>query len=129
MSFTSKTRIVADVNKIKPTKNNVIVTEMEFGDRLTVSGLILPGDDSTERGIRPRWAQVLAVGEKNLDVTVGQWVLVEHGRWTRGIDVTNPDTEESTTIRMVDPKDIILVSDEQPQDEFVAISYSYTPDN
>ena len=40
----------------------------------------------------------------------GQWVLVGHGRWTRGVNIT--DAEGDKTIRCVDPKDCMLVSDE-----------------
>jgi hypothetical protein len=46
---------------------------------------------------------------------VGQWVCVAHGRWTRGIEVE--DETGKKTLRRVDPKDLLIVSDEQPQDE------------
>jgi hypothetical protein len=37
---------------------------------------------------------------------------VEHGRWTRGIEVEVRG--EPMTLRRVDPKNIIFVSDEEP---------------
>jgi hypothetical protein len=55
------------------------------------------------------------VGPEQHDVTVGQWVCVAHGRWTRGIDVE--DETGKKTLRRVDPDDLLIVSDEQPQDE------------
>ena len=60
-----------------------------------------------------------AVGSKQKDVTVGQWICVAHGRWTRGIDIDDGQTEHKRTIRKIDPKDILLVSDreERPQDD------------
>jgi hypothetical protein len=52
-----------------------------------------------DQGIVPRWARVYSVGPEQEDIKVGQYVLVSHGRWTRGIEVTDPETEETTTIR------------------------------
>jgi hypothetical protein len=60
---------------------------MEFDTRITQSGLILPNDNGTSLGIRPRWGRVYAVGKDQKDVQVGQWICVAHGRWTRGIDI------------------------------------------
>jgi co-chaperonin GroES (HSP10) len=121
MAFTARIHIKA--KSITPTKKNILVTDMEFGERKTQAGIILPGDDKEERGIRPRWCRVLAVGPKNQDVKAGEYILVAHGRWTRGLDMTDPDTNESITIRLVDPKDVLLSSDEMPSDEYVAPTY------
>jgi hypothetical protein len=41
--------------------------------------------------------------------------MVAHGRWTRGIDIE--DENGPTTIRRIDPKDILLVSDIPMVDE------------
>ena len=95
---------------------------MEFGERITAKGIILPGDDKEERGIRPRWCRVLAVGKENKDIQAGEWIYVSHGRWTRGIDLTD-ENGESITIRMVDPKDVLLASNEEPVDDYVAPVY------
>ena len=102
-------------SQIHPLNNSVIVSEMIFDQRITSSGIILPNDNGTGSGIRPRWGQVYAVGPDQHDVTVGQWVCVAHGRWTRGIDVE--DETGKKTLRRVDPDDLLIVSDEQPQDE------------
>jgi NADPH:quinone reductase-like Zn-dependent oxidoreductase len=72
-------------------------------------------DDGKEQGIHPRWGRVYAVGAKQEDVTVGQWVLVAHGRWTRGMLVEKDGVKEE--VRMVDEKDILLVSDVEPLEE------------
>jgi co-chaperonin GroES (HSP10) len=121
MAFTSRIHIKA--KSITPTKQNILVTDMEFGERKTQAGIILPGDDKEERGIRPRWCRVLAVGPKNLDVKAGEYILVAHGRWTRGLDMTDPDTNESITVRLVDPKDVLLSTEEMPTDDYVAPTY------
>ena len=67
--------------------DHVIVRDMSFEGRQLASGIVLLGDDGKTDGIRPRWAKVYAVGPDQLDVKVGQWVLIEHGRWTRGLKV------------------------------------------
>ena len=104
-------------SEIRAIKKDVIVTDMVFDVRITQSGLILPNDNGTGLGIRPRWGQVYAVGPDQLDVAVGQWVCVAHGRWTRGIDIE--DESGLRTIRKIDPKDILLISDSEtcPQDD------------
>ncbi len=100
------------IQAIKPLHDHVIVTEMNFKDRTLSSGIVLLGDDAKTAGIRPRWAQVYAVGPDQKDVAVGQWILVEHGRWTRGSEV-EIDGEEMT-IRRIDANAILIVSDESP---------------
>jgi co-chaperonin GroES (HSP10) len=105
-----------DYRKITPTKNNVLVKDMEFGERMTLGGIIILDDDKKGQGIRPRWAEVVAVGPKQEDVAVGEYILVAHGRWTRGLDMTDEDGV-STTVRLVDPKDILMSSDEPPKED------------
>jgi co-chaperonin GroES (HSP10) len=104
------------INKaqLKAIKKDVIVTDMQFDERITANGLILPSDNGTSLGIRPRWGQVYAVGADQQEVQVGQWICVAHGRWTRGLDIE--DESGKRTIRKIDPNDILLVSDIEPQD-------------
>lgn len=107
------------IGNLKVLKDKVMVTDMSFEHRVTTSGIILPNDDMEQRGIRPRWCRVIAKGPEQEDIEVGEWIYVEHGRWTRGVDVYDTDTDTEMTIRMVDPKDMILHSDEPLQDETV----------
>lgn len=117
-------------NQIRAIKSDVIVTDMNFDVRLSNGGLILLNDNGKSTGIRPRWGRVYAVGPKQQDVKVGQWICVDHGRWTRGLDIE--DESGKRTIRKIDPKDILLVSDseEMPQDETMstAIHVEKKPD-
>jgi co-chaperonin GroES (HSP10) len=101
--------------QLRPLNDAVIVSDMVFDQRITTGGIIILNDNGKGTGIRPRWAQVYAVGPDQQDVRVGDWVLVAHGRWTRGIDIE--DESGSQTLRRVDPKDILLQSDEPQQDE------------
>lgn len=98
---------------IKPLHNSIIVTEMDFSGRQLQSGILLLGDDGKTDGIRPRWARVYAIGPEQHDVSVGQWVLVEHGRWSRGLKIIKDGKE--IIIRRADPEAIIFVSDLEPE--------------
>jgi hypothetical protein len=62
---------------------------------------------------------VYAVGQEQKDVQVGQWILVAHGRWTRGIDIDDKQLDHKRTIRKIDPNDILLIADgvERPRDD------------
>jgi len=102
-------------NNIIPIGDNVLVTEMNFDGRITNLGIILPGDDGKDSGIRPRWAKVYAIGPEQREVKVGQWVLISHGRWTRGIDLELPNGEKFT-VRKIDLKEMLLISDEPVYD-------------
>jgi len=102
-------------DSLEPLRDAVIVRDMSFDMRQTSAGIVLLNDNGTGLGIRPRWAQVYAVGPEQQDVRPGDWICVAHGRWTRGIEIDDNGTE--LTIRRVDPGDILLVSDEQPQDD------------
>lgn len=104
-----------DRDQLKALGESVIVSDMVFDERLSRGGIVLINDNGTGRGIRPRWGRVYAVGPDQHDVRVGEWVLVSHGRWTRGLEVE--DETGLKTLRRVDPKDILLKADEQPQDE------------
>ena len=114
------TKLAYEAHKIRrqslhPLKDSVIVADMVFDERITTGGIVLLNDNGKGTGIRPRWAQVYAVGPEQQDIKVGDWILVSHGRWTRGIDVE--DETGKHTLRRVDPKDILLQSDQPMQDE------------
>ena len=103
------------VNKIIPLNDGVIVCDMKFEERISQGGIIIPNDDMKNSGIRPRWAKVYAVGSEQKDIKVGQYVLIAHGRWTRGVKIE--DNEGEKVIRKVDNNDILLVSDEPVNDQ------------
>ncbi len=105
-------RFTHNIAKLVPLGNNVLVRDMNFGGRTLSSGIVLLNDDAKTAGIRPRWAKVYAVGADQKDVREGQWILVEHGRWSRGIEVEVND--EKFTLRRVDPECIMFVSDDEP---------------
>ena len=101
-------------DQLKPLHDSVIVSDMTFDERLTTGGIVLLSDNGKSTGIRPRWGRVYAVGPDQKDIKVGTWVCVEHGRWTRGIEIEDENGKQ--TLRRVDPKDVMMESDEKPAD-------------
>ena len=104
--------------KLIPLHDKVFVTDMEFGEQITKAGIVLRSDDGKSEGIKPRWGRVWAIGPDQKDVSVGEWVLIEHGRWTRGMKVLD-ESGKVITVRMVENKAIMVASDEKPSDAYV----------
>lgn len=98
-------------------KNNILGYELEFGEQKLKSGLILKNDDMTETGIHPRWCRIYKVSkqiEKDYDIHAGQYVLLDHARWSTGFLLDEGDGP--VMVRYLDYKEIFLVSDEKPYD-------------
>ena len=100
---------------LKPLRDKVIISDMNFGMEKTKSGIFLHSDDGKSSGIHPRWGRVFAVGPEQNDVEVGHWVLLEHGRWSRGHRYEK-ENGEIIDIRLADNNAILCVSDEAPDD-------------
>lgn len=97
---------------IRPLKGKVLVHNIEGGEQRTKGGIILRDDNGKDHGIRQRWAQVYAVGPDITDVKPGEWCLIKHGRWSRGVPLNTG--KEIITVRQVDWPDAILVVTDQP---------------
>ena len=110
------------INDLRALGDHVLVSDMNFKERITSSGLYLLNDDGRGAGIRPRWAQVYATGPRQEDVKIGQWILVAHGRWTRGVDIDDGQRDHKRTIRKIDPKCIMMVSDEEECPDIEGVS-------
>ena len=116
-----------NINAIKGTPRakgeDVLVTDMHFGEQTTAGGLIIKSDDGQTRGIYPRWAKVFSKGPDNKEeYTVGDWILVMHGRWTRGVNVETPDGE--LEIRKVELESVLAYSDRKPDGLQIGSEYS-----
>jgi len=108
---------------LKPIKNRVIVTDMYFGEQRTKGGLILKDDDGQTRGIYPRWGKVHSKGPENKEeYDVGDWVLVEHGRWTRSVKMDEGSGEQE--LRMVEAESILGWSKTKPDDVQIGKEYA-----
>lgn len=93
-------------------RSNVLVSEIEGGMQ-TIRGIIIPDDDMKERGIKPRWCKVHKVGPEVYGIEKGDWILVEHGRWSRGFEA-NIEGHEST-YRWVEYIAILGAQKEKPE--------------
>ena len=92
-------------------RNSLICSSEASGERKSAGGIVIPDDDGTDSGIRPRWCQVYDVGAASVfkdDLQEGDWILVAHGRWTQGVEV------DGETIWKIDPDGVLLQSDEHP---------------
>jgi len=108
--------------KIRAINDDVIISDMDFGEQVTKTGIVIQSDDAKVHGIKPRWGKVYKVGPKQTDVKEGQWILVEHGRWTRKIKIDDGDGVKE--IQKVDIKCILAVSDEKPNDFYIGTEHS-----
>lgn len=100
--------------KIVPLKDNILISDMNFSEEVSKVGIILRSQDGKSEGIKPRWGKVWAIGPDQQDVKVGDWICVEHGRWTRGITVEEDGKE--IVVRRVDLNAIMLQADELPSE-------------
>lgn len=103
-----------------PHADKVFVTELESGMRKTRTGIIINDDVGKDHGLRPRWGQVWKVGKNVTDVVPGEWLLLEHGRWSIGIDLLE---EDGSTVRIwhIDAEAVLVVNDTDPRLEAVKI--------
>jgi len=106
--------ITKTTGTFKPLRDGILVNSMEFGEQRTESGIIILSDDGKSTGIHPRWAKVIAIGPDQKDVAIGQYVLVAHGRWSRGFKLNGE------TVRTVDPTDVYGIQDDEPQSIYKA---------
>ena len=115
------------VNALRPIHDHVLVTDLYFGEQKTKGGIIVRDDNGTARGVYPRWARVWAKGSKNKDeYNVGDYILIEHGRWTRKIELEIDG--ENITVHRVDVDAILAVSDEKPNELQIGEEFSTAPD-
>jgi co-chaperonin GroES (HSP10) len=101
--------------KIVPLKDKILISDMEFGIETTKAGIIVHSDNGKAHGVRPRWGRVWAIGPDQTDVKIGEWLLIEHGRWTRRFEI---EQEDGSIIEVhgIDNKAIMISADEKPSD-------------
>jgi hypothetical protein len=113
MTLGNKSSIVA--SEFRPLKKNVFVTDLDGGMHVTKGGIIRPDDNMSATGIRPRWACVWAIGPDVEDIKVGEWVFIEHARWTNSIDLRLPSG--SVRVWKVDwPAAVLLAMQDDPRE-------------
>jgi co-chaperonin GroES (HSP10) len=107
--------------KVVPIRDHVLVSDMEFGEQVTASGIVIKSDNGKSAGVKPRWGRVWAVGPEQKEVTVGDWICIEHGRWTRTIEVEQEDGS-ILELRRVETAAIMMSADERPGDVDIRIT-------
>ena len=103
------------MTKVVKAMRNKILAEMidNPGEEITTpGGRILMSKDGTESAVRPRWFKVYSVGEDIDWIAKGKYVLVDHGRWSNGMQV---DTD--LKLYLLDNKDCLMESDEDPLED------------
>jgi co-chaperonin GroES (HSP10) len=106
---------------LRPLRDKIFVSNMNFGESKTKSGIVLTADDGKSSGLHPRWGKVLFVGDEQKDIKPGQWILIQHGRWTRYIEYET-DNGEIIKIHMVDNEGILGYQDDEPEEDGVRMS-------
>jgi co-chaperonin GroES (HSP10) len=56
--------------KIRPIRDHVIISDMEFGMQKTATGILIHSDNGKSSGVKPRWGRVWAVGPEQTEVKV-----------------------------------------------------------
>lgn len=109
-----------DIKKIqiRPLSQDILVYDMDMGEQVTKSGIVIQSDDGKAHGVKPRWAKIYKKGSSvSLDVNEGQWILIEHGRWTRKIKIDDGDGVKE--VQKVEVKSILAVANEKPNDAYI----------
>jgi co-chaperonin GroES (HSP10) len=109
--------------KVRPLSKDLLVINMDMGEQTTAAGIVIKSDDGKAHGVKPRWAEVYRVGEQcDINVKPGQWVLIEHGRWTRKIKINDGSGEKE--FQKVEVKSIMAVADQKPNDFYIGQEHS-----
>ena len=109
--------------KVRALPKDILVIDMDMGEMKSNGGIIIASDDGKSHGIKPRWAKVYKVGSEVDYVKEGQWVLIEHGRWTRKILIDDGEGEKG--FQKVEVKSILAVTDEKPNDFYIGEEMSH----
>jgi hypothetical protein len=109
--------------KVRALPKDILVTDMDMGEMVSNGGIVIASDNGKAHGIKPRWAKVYKVGSEVDYVKEGQWVLIEHGRWTRKITIDDGEGEKD--FQKVEVKSILVVTDEKPNDFYIGTEYGH----
>jgi len=102
---------------VRAIRDNILCIDANFGEQQTKSGIVIQKTIGKDEGIHPRWFKVHSVGPEIDWCKQGDWLYVEYGRWTEGMDMTDDsfDTENNIkTVWKVDPTACMLISETEP---------------
>lgn len=91
-------------NYIECLPNSLYVENMEYGERTLKNGFIIPTETMDYQGffVRPRWSKVLYKADNIKNINVGDYILMNHGNWSSGINCTINGVQK--TIWYISPK-------------------------
>lgn len=107
---------------IRPIHDHILIKDMDFGEMKTAGGIVIQSDNAKSHGVKPRWAQIYRVGPEQTEYHVGQWILIEHGRWTRKFKIN--DGNGVKEIQRVDIDGILATADERPDDFYIGQEFN-----
>ena len=100
---------------LRPLPGKLFCVSLEIGLRTSAGGIVLTDDNKMSAGssgVRPRWFQVVNVNvdTNSEDIKIGDYVLVEHGRWSYRFSGTDIDDYS-----IVEEKAVMMVSEDPPK--------------
>lgn len=109
--------------RIRPLHDDVLVCDMDMGEMVTATGIVVLSDDAKAHGVKPRWARVYKIGPEQKHIRENEWILIEHGRWTRKIAID--DGESVKQVQKVELKSILATADDRPNDLYIGQEFSH----
>lgn len=107
--------MIINLDSLNLLKEKVFVTDLEIGERVTAGGIIIADDNGKSDGVRSRWAKVIKTGPDQKVLKPGMYVLMDHGRWTRNIEVSHEG--KTIKVNMIDyPTGVLAISDTAPKE-------------
>jgi co-chaperonin GroES (HSP10) len=54
--------------KLIPVRDNVLISDMDFGEQKTKGGIVILSDDGKSEGVKSRWGKVWAIGAEQKEI-------------------------------------------------------------
>jgi co-chaperonin GroES (HSP10) len=109
--------------RLRPLHDDVLVCDMDMDEMTTAGGIVVLSDNGKAHGVKPRWARVYKIGAEQKDIREGEWILIEHGRWTRKFTVD--DGESIKEVQKVELKSIMAIADHKPNDFYIGKEFGH----
>lgn len=107
-------------NKITCLSDSLYVEKIEYGEKKTKKGILLPCETMDKYGtfVRPRWAKVKYKADNIKNIDIGDWILLKHGNWSTSMLMNINGTQ--TKLWYISPKSyhegVIAISKEMPKE-------------
>jgi hypothetical protein len=100
-------------------KDTLYIEMLAVGENITKAGIVIPTEkmDAFGHFVKPRWAKVIFKADNLTDFEVGDWVLIQHGKWSSSIKALINGVEKTiwyVSDKSVKEQSIIAVSKKMP---------------